>query len=97
MPKSIAISVVVALLGVGLFAVLNFDADPAISRQTYISVALAFFNTTAIVCLFYLLYDAEKATAEQFGNLMRNNIATVIVALVINLMISFMDLVGYFF
>lgn len=55
-----------------------------IPEKDYAAVALAFFNAGAILSLFIILYCAEKNSAEDFGKIMRDNIATIIVALLIN-------------
>ena len=96
MPKSIAISLAVSLLGTLLFALTNLNSTPPITEQTYVSVGLGFFNATAIICLFVILYQSEKESADKFGETIRDNIATVIVALLINLISTVVELLGYF-
>ncbi len=71
-------------------------STPPATEQEYISVALAFFNSAAILSLFYILYSSEKETAAKFGSIVRDNIATVIVALLINLISTVVDIFGYF-
>ncbi len=96
MPKSITFSLIVAILGVCLFAYLSAGATPPVTEQKYVSVALDFFNAAAILSLFYILYSSEKATAAKFGSIVRDNIATVIVALLINLVTTAVDIFSYF-
>ena len=85
-----------ALLGVAVFAFVHSGTVPPKTEQNYISVALAFFNASAILCLFYILYKSEKETAAKFGAIIRDNISTVIVALLINLISTAVDIVAYF-
>jgi hypothetical protein len=96
LPKSITFSLIVAILGVCLFAYLNAGSTPPVTEQNYVSVALAFFNAAAIISLFYILYSSEKETAAKFGSIVRDNIATVIVALLINLVTTAVDISSYF-
>ena len=86
----------IAIIGVSIFAFLKMGSNPPATEQDYVSVALAFFNAAAILSLFYILYSAEKETAAKFGAIVRDNIATVIVALLINLISTMVDLFGYF-
>lgn len=87
---------VVSIIGVIVFAVLNTGSTSPATDQDYVSVALAFFNAAAILSLFYILYSAEKETAAKFGSIVRDNIATVIVALLINLISTVVDIFSYF-
>jgi len=87
----------VALVGTAIFALLNHGSLPQPTEQTYISVALAFFNTSAISSLFYILYKSEKFSAAKFGSIVRDNISTVIVALLINLIRTTVEIFRYFF
>ena len=96
MPKSTSFSLLAALIGFVVFSFLNMGAVPPIDKQTYATVAISFFNAAAIVSLFIILYRTEKSTAEEFGTVMRNNIATIIPALLINFVMVIVELYGYF-
>lgn len=85
-----------ALPGVAVFAFMNSASAPPPSEQTYVSVALAFFNASAILSLFVILYRSERETAEKFGSIIRDNVSTVIVALLINLIGTVVEIFGYF-
>lgn len=96
MPKSVSLSLAISLLGTLLFAYRNWDPSQPLPEQTYISVALALFNASAITSLFVILYRSEREPAERFGAVMRDNIATIIVALLINLISTLVEIFGYF-
>lgn len=97
MPKSVSVSLLVSLAGVLLFAWLRAD-DPsgAPSREDYIAVAVNLFNASALISLFVILYVYEKQTDAVFGQAMRANIATVIVAMLINLVGTSLDVADLF-
>lgn len=90
------LSLVVALPGVTTSVIANLGSQTLPSRQDYISVALDFFNATDITCLFVILYRYERASDAAFGKVMRDNISTVIVARLINLIGTGMELVQSF-
>ena len=96
MPKSITFSLVIAIVGFSIFALTRMGEAEPTTEQEYVSVALAFFNSAAILSIFYILYKAEKESAARFGAIVRNNIATVIVALLINMIGAVVDIFGYF-
>jgi hypothetical protein len=63
----------------------------------YLEVALATFNSVAICCLGVIFYAHEKSTAAQFGAVVRNNISTIILALLIAFIRSIIEVVTMFF
>jgi hypothetical protein len=85
-----------ALLGFFVYSFLNRGAVPPVDKQTYATVTISFFNAAAILSLLVILYRTEKTTAEEFGTVMRNNLATVIPALLINFVMVVVELYGYF-
>lgn len=96
MPKSVAISIVAAIIGCAIFALLNGEVEPRPNRQDYINVALNFFTVTAIICLFVIFYRYEKADDAAFGSVVRNNISTIIIALLIQFIGTIIDIVTRF-
>lgn len=86
----------VAILGTIVFACWTAGATPPTEDRQYVNVAVDLFNISAILCLFYILYDSEKKTASQFGAIIRDNISTIIVALLMVLIKTTVDLIGYF-
>ena len=96
MPKSISFSLLAALLGFGLFSYLNRGTVPPLDKQTYVTVAISFFNAAAIFSLFVILFRSERFTNEAFGEIIRNNIATIILALLINFVTVIVELYSYF-
>lgn len=74
-----------ALIGVLAFYILTVDASASPDSEAFVGVALNAFNASAISCLLFILAAKEKSSAEQFGQVMRDNISTVVVALFINL------------
>ncbi len=57
-------------------------------QDGYIAFSLDVFNLCTIIGLFILLYKNENTDAAAFGESVRANISTLIVALLINLVIS---------
>jgi hypothetical protein len=94
--KAVATSIIVTLIGVTLYAFINFGSSPPKTDKDYISVALDIFNATAIFSLFIILYTAEKQSVEKFGAAVRENISIVIVALLINLISTLAGILRHF-
>ena len=82
----------VSVAGLLIYAWTTHGADPAPTKQDYVGVALDFFNAAAILCLFAILYRSEAQSAKEFGKIMRDNISTVVVALLINLITTAVDI-----
>lgn len=91
MPRSLTFSLIVAVLGLGLYFFWTAGNGVPKTQSEIIAVALNFFNISAILCLFYILARRERASAEEFGQVMRDNISTIVVALFINLIMTFYD------
>lgn len=70
--------------------------NPPLSEKMYVTVAVDLFNVSAITFLFYILYKSEKETAENFGSVMRDNIATIIVALLMALVKTAVEIAHHF-
>lgn len=66
------------------------------NEQTYVQVAVVSFNSVAILSLFIVFYQAETSTNAQFGKAIRDNISTIIVALIISFIGSVISLVKLF-
>ena len=96
MPKSVAVSVVAAILGCVVYAIWLPDSDSPPDRRDYISVALDCFTISAIVCLFIIFYRYEKENNEAFGEVVRNNISTVVIALLIQFIGTGIDIFSRF-
>lgn len=85
MPRSITVSLLAALAGATAFSFYSLFIGATRTQADDTSVALAFFNASAVLCLFVILYRNEHASHEQFGRIIRANISTIIVALLIDL------------
>lgn len=96
MPKSATISLVSALLGVTIFLGIQWSVGIFPTKQQLIAVGVDCFNGAAILSLFYIFYANEKATAARFGAVVRSNISTIIVALMISFIGSLFDIASHF-
>ena len=111
MPKSATISLIAALLAVLLYACLDYwtwhaeqTSDILSSRvrwlpdsKVYVEIAIGTFNAVAVVCLGILFYRNEKSSHAAFGAVVRNNLSTIIFALLIALIQSFIEIITIFF
>lgn len=84
------------VMGVIVFAFVNYGATPHPSKETYGILAVGLFNFWAIVSLFYILYRSEKNSAEEFGRKIRLHIATIVVALLLSMLTTAHDIVSLF-
>ncbi len=90
--RSAIICACIALLAVVIFGFLKHDANAQPDLQAYVSVGTSTFSVCVITYLFWLLYEYEKKPDEEFGNIIRINSATLIVALLISVINSGYDL-----
>ena len=81
-----------AIVAVVVFGFLKHGANARPDLQAYVSVGTSAFSVCVIAYLFWLLYEYEKKPNEEFGNVIRTNAATLIVALLISGIISGYDL-----
>jgi hypothetical protein len=95
-PRSVALAGFLALLGTVVFAGWNWNTSPPPGKQAYTSVAVEVFNFSALAIFMWILYRSEKKSAEDFGKVIRANISTIVVALLISLISSFIDVLGLF-
>lgn len=96
MPKSVTIPFAIALIGTAIYAYCHWGATPALDDQNYILVAVSFFNLSTLIALTAILYQSEKNSAEDFGKIMRDNISTIVVSLLINIVTSTVDIFKLF-
>ena len=94
--KSAIICSAIALLSVVIYFYCNIETDPHPTAQEYVSVGTSSFSVCAIIYLFYLMYRHEKKENHEFGAAMRDNAATLVVALLINIIFSAHELVRHF-
>lgn len=85
-----------AICGFVLFAWLNHDSVPPKTEQEYIHATLSFFSLSTILSLLYILYKGERYSDQDFGAMLRSNLTTVVVALLINLVVIAVDIRDYF-
>ncbi|MEM7464398.1 MAG: hypothetical protein AAF362_17140 [Pseudomonadota bacterium] len=75
-------------ISVSLFLMYFIVTSGKNGQDGYIAFSLDVFNLCTIIGLFILLYKNENTDAAAFGESVRANISTLIVALLINLVIS---------
>lgn len=96
MAKSTAFSLVVAIVALAAFHLLKGTGAPSPDQRAYVAVAVSSFNCAAILALFVILYRSEGLNDEAFGKTLRNNLSTVIGALLISFVYTGYDLLTSF-
>lgn len=85
MQKSLSIPLLFALAGTIVYALIVWIGDRTVTPQSYANFAVETFNFTFILCLFWILYSYEKKPDREFGRVIRDNISTIVVSLLISL------------
>lgn len=96
MPKSLTVSLVVAFSALAIYWWTTNGTSPAKMQEDYISVTLGAFNLAAIIAFFVILAKHESAAPDAFGKVVRDNISTVVAALIINVVITVYTLPEFF-
>jgi hypothetical protein len=94
-PKSATFSLGAAVFGLILYLWANWSVTPFPTKQSFIAVGVDCFNAAAILSLFIVLYNTEKVSAAKFGSVVRANISTIIIALLISMIGSIFDIVAH--
>ncbi|MBO0903903.1 hypothetical protein [Jiella sonneratiae] len=81
-------SVPLFLSVVYFFILLFFDHSTRPSGTAYLADVLDLFNAATIAGLFVLLAKHEKSDAKTFGDEVRANMSTLLIALLINFLLS---------
>ncbi|MFO6428768.1 hypothetical protein ACLBKT_01635 [Erythrobacter sp. W302b] len=90
MSRSITISVFGAALATIAYLWL---VPPPWTEQGIATVAIAGFNIVALVALFAIFYRSESASNAQFGKEVRENLGTIVPAMIISLIAAIFSLV----
>ena len=90
------VSLAAAVSAVAAFFALNLGVVPHPSKAAYFAVAVDVFNTFAILSLFVILYRAERQDDGDFGAVVRRDVSTIVLALLISLIGSAHDAASRF-
>lgn len=94
MPRSTTLAVFAALLVPVFVAVYRWQSGtPITDRDDFIALAMAGFNCAAILSVIVILALCEKETNASFGRVVRANLSTIIVALIISFIGSIFNIV----
>jgi hypothetical protein len=67
------------------------------TEQGIATAAIAGFNIFALIALFVLFYKLERASNAQFGKEVRENLGTLVPAMIISLIVTFFSLIKALF
>jgi len=88
MPKSVTIPVAVSIIALFVYLAIHANTNPPLATPAYVTFTLDVFNFCTIGALFVILHLHERSTAADFGKVIRANLPTVVVALLINMAYS---------
>ncbi len=94
MSRSITFSVLGAVLAILAYFLL---VPRPWTEQGIATVAIAGFNIFALLALFWLFFKLESASNAQFGKEVRENLGTIVPAMIISLIATFFSLVKTLF
>ena len=93
MSRSVSYSVVGSILATIVFLVL---IPAPWSSQEVIAVAIAGFNVVALAMLLWLFFRLEKSTNAEFGKAVRENVGTIVPAILISIIYTAYSLADSF-